>query len=64
MLMDTQFFLKMQKRAARIILDAAILSTSINVFKELKWLNFKSKNSYHKFILVHQRFSTGNHLIT
>ncbi|VDI78854.1 Hypothetical predicted protein [Mytilus galloprovincialis] len=46
--------LKMQKRAARIILDAPILTHSINLFKELKWLNFKSRISYHKLILVHK----------
>lgn len=44
----------MQKRAARIILDAPILTPSINLFKELKWLNFKSRISYHKLILVHK----------
>lgn len=46
--------LKMQKRDARIILDAQILTPSIDLFKKLKWLNFKTRISCHKLIFVHK----------
>ena len=45
---------KLQKRAARIILDQPYDSPSSPLFKELKWLSFPKRVSYHKAVIVYK----------
>ena len=44
--------LKLQKRAARIILNADILTPSESMFKELQWLSFSKRVLYHKSVMM------------
>ena len=44
--------LKHQKRAARIILNADILTPSKSIFKELQWLSFSKRVLYHKSVMM------------
>jgi hypothetical protein len=44
---------KLQKRAARIILDAPFFTPTQQLFDSLNWLPFREKNSYHKLILAY-----------
>ena len=43
---------KLQKRAARIILNADILTPSESMFKELQWLSFSKHVLYHKSVMM------------
>lgn len=45
---------KLQKRAARIILDAPFLTPSQEMFHTLNWLPFEDRVSYHKLVLVYK----------
>lgn len=45
---------KLQKRAARIILDAPFNTPSKELFKSLNWLSFRDRLIYHKLILVYK----------
>ena len=45
---------KLQKRAARIILDAPFLTPTRELFENLNWLSFCDRISYNKFVLVHK----------
>ncbi len=45
---------KLQKRAARIILDALFLTPSQELFRDLNWITFKDRVSFHKLILVYK----------
>ena len=46
--------LKLQKRAARIILQADIMLPSQSLFKELKWLSVPKRIQYHTCIMVYK----------
>jgi hypothetical protein len=45
---------KLQKRAARIILDAPFFTPTQQLFDSLNWLPFIDRISYHKLILVYK----------
>ena len=45
---------KLQKRAARIILDAPFLTPTRELFENLNWLSFCDRISYNKLVLVHK----------
>jgi hypothetical protein len=45
---------KLQKRAARIILDAPVFTPTQQLFDSLNWLPFRDRISYHKLILVYK----------
>ena len=45
---------KLQKRAARFILDAPILTPSKELFVQLNWLSFQDRVSYNKLILTYK----------
>lgn len=44
--------LKLQKRAARLILDADPLSPSAPLFKKLGWMTVENRIKYHKYLLL------------
>ena len=46
--------IKLQKRAARLILDADPLSSSAPLFKQLGWMTVENRISYHKSVLMHK----------
>ncbi|MCG8048126.1 MAG: reverse transcriptase domain-containing protein, partial [Candidatus Thiodiazotropha endolucinida] len=46
--------LKLQKRAARIVLQADILTPSETMFNELHWLPFHKRVRYHECILMYK----------
>ena len=50
----TNRLLKLQKRAARIILQADILTPSKSMFKELRWLSFLKRIKYHTYIMMYK----------
>jgi hypothetical protein len=45
---------KLQKRAARIILDAPFLTPTRELFENLNWLSFCDRISYNKLVLVYK----------
>ena len=45
---------KVQKRAARSILDKTIDTPSEELFTELKWMTFPERNTYQKAILMYK----------
>ena len=46
--------IKLQKRAARLILKADILTPSDELFKELNWLKFPKRVLYHTGLMVYK----------
>ncbi|MCU7801538.1 MAG: reverse transcriptase family protein, partial [gamma proteobacterium symbiont of Lucinoma myriamae] len=46
--------LKLQKRAARIILQAEFMTPSQTMFKKLKWLPFPNRIQYHICVMVYK----------
>ena len=44
--------LKLQKRAARIILQADFMTPSKEMFQELGWLTFTQRVQYHIYVMV------------
>ena len=54
---NTKRLLKLQKRAARIILKADIMTPSETMFKELQWLSFTKRIQYHTFIMMYKAFN-------
>ena len=44
--------LKLQKRAARIILQADLMTPSLLMFQELGWLTFPKRIQYHTCVMV------------
>ena len=46
--------LKLQRRAARIVLQADILTPSEFMFRELNWLPFFKRVNYHKCVLMYK----------
>lgn len=46
--------LKLQKRAARIVLKVDIMTPSETMFRELNWLPFYKRVQYHEFILMYK----------
>ena len=46
--------LKLQKRAARIVLRADIMTLSETMFRELNWLPFYKRVQYHTYILMYK----------
>ena len=51
---NTQRLLKLQKRAARIILKADILTSSQRMFSELRWLSFPRRVQYNTCVMVYK----------
>ena len=51
---NTQRLLKLQKRAARIILKALILTPSQRMFSELRWLSFPRRVQNHTCVMVYK----------
>ena len=51
---NTLRILKLQKRAARIILSADITTQSQNMFSELNWLTFLKRVQYHSCTVVYK----------
>ena len=51
---NTNRLLKLQKRAARIILRCDILTPSENMFKELQCLSFPKQVQYHTIVMMHK----------
>ena len=45
---------KMQKRAARIILNKPLRTNSVEMFAELQWLPFTKRYDYHVALLVYK----------
>ena len=45
---------KLQKRAARIILQADFYTPSQSMFSELKWLSFPKRVQYHTYIMMYK----------
>ena len=45
---------KIQKRAARIILNKPLRTSSKEMFDELKWLSFDKRYDYHIGLLVYK----------
>ena len=54
---NTNRLLKLQKRAARIILRCDILTPSENMFNELQWLSFPKRVQYHTIAMMHKDFN-------
>ena len=48
-------FLRLQKRAARVILDADMQANSAELFKKLNWLPFFCEVKIQMCVLVHKR---------
>ncbi len=48
--------LRLQKRAARVILDADTRTNSVSLFKRLNWLAFHDEVKFNKCVLVYKRF--------
>ena len=51
---NTNRLLKLQKRAARIILQADIMAQSLLMFNELKWLPFPKRIQHHTCIMINK----------
>ena len=49
---------KLQKRAARIILNADFMTPSENIFKELNWLTFSNRVTFHICIIMCKTFNS------
>ena len=49
---NTNKMLKLQKRAARIILKADIMTPSETMFNKLQWLSFTKRIQYHTYIMM------------
>ena len=49
--------LKIQKRVARIILNANMMTSSEQMFSELKWLSFPQRLPYHTSIVMFKALS-------
>ena len=45
---------RLQKRAARLILKADFLTPSKELFRELKWLTFPKRVQYHTYLMVYK----------
>ena len=54
---NTNRLLKLQKRAARIILEADIMTPSETLFSELQWLSFTKRIQYHTHIMMFKAFN-------
>ena len=52
--LNTTRLLKLQKRAARIILGVDIMTPSEEMFKDLQWLSFPDRLHYHTCLLVYK----------
>ena len=52
--LNTNRLLKLQKRAARIILGTDIMTPLKHMFKELQWLSFLQRVHYHTCLLVYK----------
>ena len=51
---NTNRLLKLQKRAARVILQADMNTPSLLMFNELKWLPFPKRIQYHTCIMIYK----------
>ena len=51
---NINIIVKLQKRAARLILDADFFTPSANIFEELKWIPFSDIVKYHQVSLVYK----------
>ena len=52
--------IKIQKRAARIILDRPVDSPSADLFKQLKWMTFPERVDYKKAICIFKSLQSDN----
>ena len=52
---------KLQKRAARMILKADFMESSEQLFKELKWLLFPNRVQYHTCLTVYKSITGQAH---
>ena len=52
--------LRLQRRAAQVILDADTRANSVELFKQLNWLTFCDEVKLNKCIIVYKRFK-GNY---
>ena len=59
-----QSILKLQKRAARIILDAERLTPSVVLFNNLNWLPFTKQSLIKRCALVYKQVHNNNYYIT
>ena len=59
---NTSRLLKLQKRAARIILRCDILTPSENMFNELQWLSFPKRVQYHTIAMMHKAPAYISHM--
>ena len=50
---------RLQKRAARVILNADTRANSVGLFKQLNWLPFFHEAKINKCVLIHKRLN-GN----
>ena len=53
----TDSMIKLQKRAARIILDKGIDTPSAGMFAELNWMKFPDRITYQKSVLMYKIFN-------
>ena len=51
---NIQRLIKLQKRAAQIILKVDILTPSQSMFNQLKWLSFPPRVQYHTSVMVYK----------
>ena len=51
--------LRLQKRAARVVLDADTRANSVELFKKLEWLPFFCEAKVNMCVLVHKRLYGG-----
>ena len=58
----TDSMIKLQKRAARIILDKGIDTPSAGMFAELNWMKFPDRITYQKSVLMYKIFNNLTHL--
>ena len=49
--------IKLQKRAARIILKADFMTPFEELFKELNWLSFPERVQFHIYLMVYKRMT-------
>ena len=53
----SQTMIKLQKRAARIILHKGIDTPSADIFVELTWMKFPDRATYQKSVLMYKIFN-------
>ena len=49
--------IKLQKRAARIILDKGIDTSSVKLFNQLSWMTFSERVTFQKAVMMYKIFN-------